>query len=168
MTPGAEISGTVNASAGSGRPWEYDPKRLQKVAPPIFSASVSCIEAWRDGPGVFENKGRRRMTTLQQSILLTAMLLLAVQAWGGDKVDAALGGAIGGGAGAAIGEELGGRDGAIVGGAIGGAVGAAIATDEDRADRSRPTTVVRPVLVPGSQHPAGRHCPPGQAKKGRC
>lgn len=109
------------------------------------------------------------MMMLQRSTLLTVTMLLAVHAWGGDdRVEAAVGGAIGGGAGAAIGEELGGRDGAILGGAIGGAVGAAIATDEDRADRTRSTPIVRPIIVPDNQHPAGRHCPPGQAKKGRC
>jgi hypothetical protein len=82
-------------------------------------------------------------------------------------LDAAIGGGLGGAAGAAIGNELGGRDGAIIGGAIGGAAGTAIATDPD-------VSVKRPVVKTGGgyhRHPAGHpyyHCPPGQAKKGRC
>jgi len=82
-------------------------------------------------------------------------------------LDAAIGGGLGGAAGAAIGNELGGRDGAIIGGAIGGAAGTAIATD-DHGPTGRPAAEPRPVYY---GHPAGHpyhHCPPGQAKKGRC
>ncbi|MEQ8860929.1 MAG: hypothetical protein RIC56_19965 [Pseudomonadales bacterium] len=99
------------------------------------------------------------------SLLLPGAVALA----GDDTVRAAVGGGVGGAVGAAIGEELGDRNGAIVGGAIGGAVGAAIATE----DRDSGTAhVVRETVrietsVPGARHP-GVHCPPGQAKKGRC
>ena len=104
---------------------------------------------------------------MTRSILFATLILAAPLATAGDDtVDAAIGGAIGGGVGAAIGQEVGGRDGAIIGGAIGGATGAAIATD-DKDDREvKGPVVVQPVVVPPS-HP-GRHCPPGQAKKGRC
>ncbi|ERJ19347.1 17 kDa surface antigen [Salinisphaera shabanensis T35B1] len=73
-----------------------------------------------------------------------------------DTLDAAVGGGLGGAAGAAIGNEVGGRTGAILGGAAGAAGGAAITTDNDRR---------------GYDHRheyRGQHCPPGQAKKGRC
>ena len=73
-----------------------------------------------------------------------------------ETVDAAVGGGLGGAAGAAIGNEIGGRTGAMLGGAAGAAGGAAIATDNDDHD-------------PYDRHDdRGRHCPPGQAKKGRC
>lgn len=82
-----------------------------------------------------------------------------------DTVDAAIGGGIGGAVGAAVGQELGDREGAIVGGAVGAAVGAAIATKDDKAgDKSLPA----PVRVEVDTHPHALHCPPGQAKKGRC
>lgn len=102
-----------------------------------------------------------------RATLMTALMLCAPIAMAGDDtVDAAVGGAIGGGVGAAIGQEVGGRDGAIIGGAIGGAAGAAIATDGPGAPESHVPVVVKPIVVPSA--PPGRHCPPGQAKKGRC
>lgn len=104
---------------------------------------------------------------MHRSILISVLVLAAPFATAGDDtVDAAIGGAIGGGVGAAIGQEVGGRDGAIIGGAIGGAAGAAITTDGKDDHRTREHVVVQPVIVPAS--PPGRHCPPGQAKKGRC
>jgi len=99
-------------------------------------------------------------------LFLGATLTLPVLA-DSSTLDAAIGGGLGGAAGAALGNELGGRDGAIIGGAIGGAAGAAIATDEHGPSR-------RPVVETGpayTRHPVGHpyyHCPPGQAKKGRC
>lgn len=96
----------------------------------------------------------------------TVTLVFASGSWAGDDTaKAAMGGALGGAAGAAIGEELGDRDGAIIGGAIGGAVGAAIATDDD--DSVKVNESVRAAIIVPSDH-VGQHCPPGQAKKGRC
>lgn len=104
---------------------------------------------------------------MKHALLLAAVVLVAPYAAAGDEtVDAAIGGAIGGGVGAAIGQEVGGRDGAIIGGAIGGAAGAAIATDDKDGHQTKAPVVVQPVVLP-PPHP-GRHCPPGQAKKGRC
>jgi hypothetical protein len=82
-------------------------------------------------------------------------------------VDAAIGGGIGGAAGGAIGAEIGGRKGAIVGSAAGAAIGAAIATDGP--DQAHPKHhYARHGYYPKGGHPHYRHCPPGQAKKGRC
>jgi len=104
---------------------------------------------------------------MTRSTLFIALILAApFSTAGDDTVEAAIGGAIGGGVGAAIGQEVGGREGAIIGGAIGGAAGAAVATDDRDSKEAKVPVVVRPVVVPSS-HP-GRHCPPGQAKKGRC
>jgi hypothetical protein len=97
-----------------------------------------------------------------------ALSLVAVQASADNStLDAAIGGGIGGAAGAAIGNEVGGRDGAIVGGAIGAAVGTAVNTDDGSHHHSAPVAepryeYSRPPVQPGY------HCPPGQAKKGRC
>ena len=74
-----------------------------------------------------------------------------------DTVDAAVGGGLGGAAGAAIGNEVGGRTGAVLGGAAGAAGGAAITTDDDDHDHHG-----------RHDYRGGGHCPPGQAKKGRC
>lgn len=106
---------------------------------------------------------------MKRSAVLAAASLLSISVCcsADETVEAAVGGGIGGAAGAAIGEKLGDRDGAIIGAAIGGALGAAIATDEDGAKQARNTVEVRPILVPVEPRP-GRHCPPGQAKKGRC
>lgn len=87
-----------------------------------------------------------------------------------DKVEAAVGGGVGGAVGAVIGEELGDREGAIIGAGVGAAVGVAIATEEkdeeERSESANNQVVV--VAQDGTSHPHGRHCPPGQAKKGRC
>ena len=85
-----------------------------------------------------------------------------------DTKDAAIGGGVGGAVGGAIGAEIGDRQGAIVGAAIGAAVGTAIATDENHSAKSSVEVVVTDTAAPGGHHPKGRHCPPGQAKKGRC
>ncbi|MGD8417078.1 MAG: hypothetical protein PVH91_08475 [Pseudomonadales bacterium] len=97
-------------------------------------------------------------------ICVALALLLGAQASSADdKVKAAIGGGAGGAIGAVIGEELGDRNGAIIGAAAGGAIGAAIATDGDDHHDNDHTRVV---VV--EDHPEGRFCPPGQAKKGRC
>lgn len=82
-------------------------------------------------------------------------------------LDAAIGGAIGGAGGAAIGNELGGRDGAIIGGALGAALGTAVNTNQ-RPDKMAPhRNIHQEYVYPYTGNP-GYHCPPGQAKKGRC
>jgi len=89
-------------------------------------------------------------------------------------LDAAIGGAIGGAAGAALGNELGGRSGAIIGGALGASAGTAITTDQEDYRHRAPIgdhydnypRHAYPVY-PNNINP-GYHCPPGQAKKGRC
>lgn len=101
----------------------------------------------------------------------TPMLLLAMSLHlpvlaDSSTLDAAIGGGIGGAAGAAIGNELGGREGAILGGALGGAAGAAVATDPDV--RVRPAPPTRHEYHRGPTGHPYYHCPPGQAKKGRC
>ena len=91
--------------------------------------------------------------------------------------EAAIGGGVGGALGGAIGAELGDRKGAIIGAAVGAAIGATIATEGGTADAKTGHTAnlkLHPeivVVIPhgeADQHPKGRHCPPGQAKKGRC
>ncbi len=98
--------------------------------------------------------------------------------------EAAIGGGVGGALGGAIGAELGDRKGAIIGAAVGAAIGATmatkggtIATDSGTTDAKTGHTAnlkLHPeivVVIPhgeADQHPKGRHCPPGQAKKGRC
>lgn len=84
--------------------------------------------------------------------------------------DAAVGGGLGGAVGGAIGAEIDGRKGAIIGAGVGAAIGAAVTTEEDNKRSSRDVDVRTGVRVtsPGSGHPHGYHCPPGQAKKGRC
>lgn len=86
---------------------------------------------------------------------------------GDDKVEAAIGGGVGGAVGAVVGEELGDKRGAIIGAGVGAAVGAAIAVDEDDHDH-KPEGHGSVEIVTYGGHPHGRHCPPGQAKKGRC
>ena len=105
-----------------------------------------------------------------RNTLLPILLIAAAHAALADSstLDAALGGGLGGAAGAAIGNELGGREGAILGGAIGGAAGAAVAT-ESAGTKAAPK--VPRSEVHHHRHPARQpyyHCPPGQAKKGRC
>ena len=86
---------------------------------------------------------------------------------------AAIGGGVGGALGGVIGAELGDRKGAIVGAAVGAALGATIATADGKAGESTELKVQPKVVVVvesdhHQKHPKGRHCPPGQAKKGRC
>ena len=100
--------------------------------------------------------------------LALALSLVAVQASADNStIDAAIGGGIGGAAGAAIGNEVGGRDGAIMGGAVGAAIGTAINTDDGTHHRSAPAPEPRNEYSGPAAQP-GYHCPPGQAKKGRC
>ena len=96
--------------------------------------------------------------------IAAAALLCTQAAFAGDKVEAAVGGAAGGAVGAVIGDELGDRNGAIIGAAAGAAIGVAIATDGDDKDHKGDG----PAVVVVDDHPDGRFCPPGQAKKGRC
>ena len=109
------------------------------------------------------------MHKLLQASLLTLIALAATPglADDADPKDAAIGGGIGGAVGGAVGAEVGDRKGAIVGAAVGAALGAAIATEDDgHAKRPNVEVVVTEPVAVG--HPKGRHCPPGQAKKGRC
>jgi len=114
--------------------------------------------------------------SIKKLIFSTPLLLISLNSFANDTLDAAIGGAIGGATGAAIGNELGGRDGAILGGAIGGATGAAIATDNNQQQSG-----IKPAIRIESQEPPvnntntnntnnnnGTFCPPGQRKKGRC
>ena len=82
--------------------------------------------------------------------------------------DAAIGGGLGGAAGGEIGAEIGGREGAIIGSAAGAALGTAISTDDSRNRHSGYDRGPNYYPAPGGGHPQYRHCPPGQAKKGRC
>ncbi len=83
--------------------------------------------------------------------------------------DAAIGGAIGGALGGVIGAEAGGREGAILGSGMGAAVGTAITTKEhSKADRNKSVHYEHGVYSQIGGHPHAYHCPPGQAKKGRC
>jgi len=95
--------------------------------------------------------------------LVLASLLFAFNANADATLDAAIGGGIGGAVGAVVGNEVAGRDGAIIGGAIGAAAGVAVNTEDDT---GKSKTKVSGSLNTG--HPQGYHCPPGQAKKGRC
>ncbi|TDJ40458.1 MAG: hypothetical protein E2O54_07995 [Gammaproteobacteria bacterium] len=115
-----------------------------------------------------------------QSLLFTIGLLLGLPAAASDNqtLDAAIGGGVGGALGGAVGAEVGGREGAIIGAGVGAAVGAAIATDdpseaaEDHDHGGMLDGVEIHAQVGDAGHPVGhdrgRHCPPGQAKKGRC
>ncbi len=86
-------------------------------------------------------------------------------AWAGDKVEAAVGGAAGGAVGAVVGDEIGDRKGAIIGAAVGAAVGTAIATEGNDKPEHHDGHGYGEA---GGYHGHGYHCPPGQAKKGRC
>lgn len=102
-------------------------------------------------------------------------LLLGASAWADsagevDKIDAAIGGGVGGAVGAVVGAEIGDRKGAIIGSAIGAAIGTAVATDPP-AHPDHPPLTATPVVeisIHAGHHPKHKHCPPGQAKKGRC
>lgn len=110
---------------------------------------------------------------IRHLILLTAIFSGPIAA-DDSTLDAAIGGGVGGAVGAAIGNEAGGREGAIAGGAIGAAVGTAITTKDSASSSSDNKVAKEPAMTgyhpaPGSgAHPGSRHCPPGQAKKGRC
>lgn len=84
--------------------------------------------------------------------------------------DAAIGGGLGGALGGAVGAEIGGRNGAIMGSAVGAAIGTAVVTDKNPSDKAHKQP--KPSHIsdqPGyGGQPRYRHCPPGQAKKGRC
>ncbi len=100
-----------------------------------------------------------------QHLVITAALLFSANLYADNKV---LETAVGAGIGAAIGNEVGGRDGAIVGGVVGAVVGASIG-DDGKPVATRPAPVIHyDVQQERSAHPAAQHCPPGQAKKGRC
>jgi outer membrane lipoprotein SlyB len=84
-------------------------------------------------------------------------------------IDSAVGGGIGGAVGGAVGAEVGGRNGAIIGSGVGAAVGTAIATNDYKTEEQKPTqTKVEVNYRPEKKHSHTHHCPPGQAKKGRC
>ena len=106
------------------------------------------------------------------SVLFTAALISSAPAWSdGDKIDskdAAIGSALGGAVGAVVGAELGDRNGAILGMAGGAAVGSSRATSEQTPSAQPESIPVVELSVQAEGHPKGRHCPPGQAKKGRC
>lgn len=93
-------------------------------------------------------------------LILTGALALSAGAQAGNST---LDAAIGGGIGAAIGNEIGGREGAVLGGAIGAAVGTSGSNST-----VKPKGEVRYEIRSKEAHPEGYHCPPGQAKKGRC
>jgi hypothetical protein len=117
--------------------------------------------------------------------LLLALALIAVEANADSTtLDAAIGGALGGAAGAASGNEVGGRQGAILGGALGAAAGTAVTTDQG-SRHVAPHNHYNAAPPGGAYYGApprdprygysytgggnpGYHCPPGQAKKGRC
>lgn len=87
--------------------------------------------------------------------------------------EAAIGGGVGGALGGAIGAELGDRKGAIIGAAVGAAIGATIATEGGTTGHTAKLKLHPEIVVviphgEADKHPKGRHCPPGQAKKGRC
>ena len=101
-------------------------------------------------------------------LLAFTLLAASASALADDKTRAVVGGGIGGAVGAAVGEELGDRNGAIIGAGVGAAVGTAVATQNETHSRHAPNPEVV-VKVEANGPPAhGIHCPPGQAKKGRC
>jgi hypothetical protein len=114
------------------------------------------------------NARKRIIKNMKLAYLAFALSLVSVQASADNStIDAAIGGGIGGAAGAAIGNEVGGRDGAIMGGAVGAAIGTAVNTDEGTHHRSAPVAGSRDEYRSPAAQPS-YHCPPGQAKKGRC
>jgi hypothetical protein len=100
-----------------------------------------------------------------QHIALSAALLFSPALYADNKT---LDVAIGAGVGAAIGNEVGGRNGAILGGAVGAAIGSADSGDNRHSTHKADTSIRYEVEESRGGHPAGYHCPPGQAKKGRC
>jgi hypothetical protein len=106
------------------------------------------------------------VTRMHKAILFFSLIAAAQLVCADEKVEAAIGGGAGGAVGAVIGEELGDRQGAIIGAGIGAAVGVAVATGGEKPESSEKSNGAVVASVDG-HHPA-RHCPPGQAKKGRC
>ena len=105
--------------------------------------------------------------------LITTLALSAPSLADEQKTKAIIGGGVGGAIGAAVGDELGDRNGAIIGSAVGAAIGTAVATSDAKPHNDgqhSPVHVEVDVAAAQAQsnHPKGRHCPPGQAKKGRC
>ena len=109
-----------------------------------------------------------------KSVVAVSFLLYTscVFADANDNIEAAVGGGIGGAVGAVVGNEIGDRKSAIVASAIGAAIGTAITTDETTPKQHRAPEVAVDISIgdvaKNSGHPNARHCPPGQAKKGRC
>ena len=98
-------------------------------------------------------------------IAFSAALVFAPNLYADNKT---LEAAVGAGVGAAIGNEVGGREGAIVGGAVGAVIGTS-GHDGKKVSSPQPSTTIHYEVQDKSDgHPSGRHCPPGQAKKGRC
>jgi uncharacterized protein YcfJ len=106
-----------------------------------------------------------RIARMLPLVLLLCAAAASVSAADRETVKTAVAAGVGGAVGAVVGEEVGGRNGAIVGAAAGAAIGAAVATDSNQVQRAKERVVV--VTEPGHTHHR-RHCPPGQAKKGRC
>lgn len=107
---------------------------------------------------------------MHSKCLILILLLFSIEAHADNStLDAAIGGGIGGATGAAIGNELGGRDGAMIGGSLGAALGAAINTNsvKHHAAPYRARGYKKSYLKHKKRN-RGYHCPPGQAKKGRC
>lgn len=98
-------------------------------------------------------------------LVISAALLFSANLYADNKV---LETAVGAGIGAAIGNEVGGRDGAIVGGVVGAVVGASVGDDSKPAAPRPAPSMHYEVHQERSAHPDAQHCPPGQAKKGRC
>ncbi len=100
-----------------------------------------------------------------QHLALSALLVTSPALYAGNKT---LDAAIGAGVGAAIGNEVGGREGAILGGAVGAAIGTADSDGKRHTSRQPETSIRYEVNERSGGSPSGHHCPPGQAKKGRC
>ncbi len=107
---------------------------------------------------------------ISEGLLVLAVPLMVQAAIADDlTINSAIGGGIGGALGGAVGAQVGGRDGAIIGSGVGAAVGTAIATNDHKAAEPKPPETRFDVnYSAGQKHPHGRHCPPGQGKKGRC
>lgn len=97
-------------------------------------------------------------------LILSGALALSA---GAQANNSTLDAAVGGGIGAAIGNEIGGRDGAILGGAIGAAVGTS-GSNKEHTHVVPEGEIIRYEIRKEGGHPHEYHCPPGQAKKGRC
>jgi hypothetical protein len=120
-----------------------------------------------DGVIFYSTYGTINLMNLKYFLLILSLVAIEVNA-DNSTLNAAIGGAIGGAAGAAIGNELGGRDGAIMGGALGAAVGTAVNTGQESRHAAPPPRVHYEYNSYPQKRRRGHHCPPGQAKKGRC